>query len=113
MEKYFELRPWGKFERYCNNEIATVKILEVNPYQKLSLQYHNHRDEFWKVISGNCKVIIGDKNLDAKLDDEFFINRCVKHRIETCENLVRILEISFGNFDEKDIVRLEDVYGRA
>jgi mannose-6-phosphate isomerase len=26
---------------------------------------------------------------------------------------VRILEVSFGHFDEDDIIRLEDVYGRA
>jgi mannose-6-phosphate isomerase len=26
---------------------------------------------------------------------------------------VRVLEISFGEFDEGDIVRLEDVYGRV
>jgi mannose-6-phosphate isomerase len=29
------------------------------------------------------------------------------------EGSFRILEISFGEFDEDDIVRLEDVYGRA
>jgi mannose-6-phosphate isomerase len=28
------------------------------------------------------------------------------------EGAVRILEVSFGEFDEDDIVRLEDVYGR-
>jgi mannose-6-phosphate isomerase len=26
---------------------------------------------------------------------------------------VRVLEISFGEFDEDDIVRLDDVYGRV
>ena len=50
--------------------------------------------------------------LEAKLDDEFFIPRLVKHRIETCDSLVRILEISYGIFDEKDIFRLEDIYER-
>jgi hypothetical protein len=25
---------------------------------------------------------------------------------------VRVLEVSFGEFDEEDIVRLKDVYGR-
>jgi mannose-1-phosphate guanylyltransferase/mannose-6-phosphate isomerase len=29
------------------------------------------------------------------------------------ESPVRILEISFGEFDEDDIIRLEDVYGRV
>jgi mannose-6-phosphate isomerase len=28
------------------------------------------------------------------------------------EQPVRILEVSFGEFDEDDIIRLEDIYGR-
>ena len=36
------------------------------------------------------------------------------HRLSTAgESEVRILEISFGEFDEEDIVRLDDVYGRV
>lgn len=113
MEKYSENRPWGNFEQYCKNKLCTVKILTVDPYKKLSLQYHNEREEFWKIIAGSCKIFIGDNNLEAKLNDEFFIAKGVKHTIETYESSARILEISFGNFDEKDIVRLEDRYGRV
>ena len=112
MHKYTEKRPWGKFEKYVDNEICTVKMLFIEPGEKLSLQYHKKRDEFIKLIQGEAKVIIGDKEIKAKENDEFFIARMVKHRIEAGEKPVKILEISFGEFDEKDEVRLEDKYNR-
>ena len=34
------------------------------------------------------------------------------HRLEAKENNVQILEIAFGDFEESDIIRLEDLYGR-
>ena len=112
MEKYSEIRPWGHFEQFCKNKKCTVKILEVKPYQALSLQFHYNRDEFWKILSGKPKIIIDNKIFDGKEGDEFYIPKETKHRIKTEESIVRILEIAFGEFDENDIVRLEDVYNR-
>ncbi len=112
MEKYSENRPWGKFEQFSLNEVSTVKIIYVNKNEELSLQYHKKREEFWKIIDGNPIITIGDKEIEAKKDDEFFIPIETKHRIKTKDSPSRILEISFGNFDEKDIVRLEDKYNR-
>jgi mannose-6-phosphate isomerase len=45
--------------------------------------------------------------------EELFIPRETVHRLFTEGEEVRILEISFGEFDEEDIVRLDDVYGRV
>jgi len=113
MEKYVEKRPWGSFEQFTHNELSTVKILNVGPDQELSLQYHNHRDEFWRVVSGMAKIVIGEETHNAKAGNEFFIPKKTKHRIMTENSPVQILEISFGRFDENDIVRLEDRYKRA
>jgi mannose-1-phosphate guanylyltransferase/mannose-1-phosphate guanylyltransferase/mannose-6-phosphate isomerase len=113
MEKYSENRPWGKFEKFTNNEISTVKIITVEPNQQLSLQYHHKRDEFWRVVSGKAFITIGEETKEAKEDDEFFIPRLAKHRITTKDSKAKIMEISFGVFDENDIVRLEDKYKRA
>lgn len=112
MKKLVEDRPWGMFEQFCQNDKCTVKILSVKPGEKLSLQFHRHRDEFWRVIEGSAKVVIGDEIFDAKVGDEFFVERLKKHRIMTDEHPVKVLEISFGDFDEDDIVRVEDKYGR-
>ena len=106
-------KPWGKFEQFTHNQMSTVKILTVEPHQQLSLQYHHKREELWKVISGDCKVILGRKEMIAGPDDEFFIPKKAKHRIIGGAKTAKILEISFGEFDEEDIVRLEDSYGRV
>ncbi len=105
-------RPWGSFTRFTNNEESTVKILNVNAGEELSLQYHNHREEFWKIISGMPKITIGDTVHEAKAGDEFTIPVTVHHRIGAPLGDVVILEISKGKFDEDDIVRMEDKYNR-
>lgn len=113
MNKHQETRPWGKFEQFCHNEKVTVKIISVEPNSKLSLQYHHKREEFWRVVSGSGKVRIGDDVLDANVGDEFFIPVEKIHRMMTEESPMQIMEISFGEFDEDDIVRVEDDYNRA
>ncbi|MFC1721599.1 phosphomannose isomerase type II C-terminal cupin domain [Patescibacteria group bacterium] len=112
IDKLTQEKPWGKFEQFAHNQTCTVKILLVNPGEQLSLQYHHHRDEFWRVISGTAEIVLGDEILSARAGDEFFIPRGTKHRIQTKDSATEILEISFGEFDEEDIVRLEDKYNR-
>lgn len=114
MKTFIVKKPWGKFDQFTHNEVTTVKILSINPNASLSLQYHNHRDEFWRVISGHPFLIIGEKKVNANPGDEFIIPKLEKHQIEAKDDAVQILEISYDkNFDEKDIIRLEDKYGRA
>jgi mannose-6-phosphate isomerase len=106
-------KPWGKFEQYAHNVPCTVKIITVNPGGMLSLQYHHHRDELWVVLDPGAQVEIGDKVLHPEPEEKLFIPRGTVHRL-SCDGQrpTRILEVSFGEFDEDDIVRLEDVYGR-
>jgi len=112
MDKYTEKRPWGKFEKYIENKDCTVKLHFIEPDQEWSLQYHKERDEFLKIIQGKAEVTIDDKKIIANENDEFFVPRETKHRIKAKDKLVKVLEISIGNFDEKDIVRIEDKYNR-
>jgi len=113
MDKYSEKRPWGKFDRYTNNQKSTVKILTILPDAKLSLQYHNKRDEFWKILKGNPTIFIGESITKVKEGDEFYINKKSKHSMEANDLEVEVLEISLGEFDEDDIVRISDKYGRV
>jgi mannose-1-phosphate guanylyltransferase/mannose-1-phosphate guanylyltransferase/mannose-6-phosphate isomerase len=106
-------RPWGNFRQFSHNEITTIKILTVNPNTSLSLQYHNHRSEFWHVISGHPLLTIGEQKINAAPGDEFEIKAKELHRLEAGDDAVQILEIAFGDFDEEDIVRIEDKYGRS
>jgi mannose-6-phosphate isomerase-like protein (cupin superfamily) len=113
MNKYTEQRPWGNFERFTHNEISTVKILNFQPNSAISLQLHHNRDEFWRIISGSGIVRLGGIDHPAKVGDEFFIPKETKHRLTSGNSSMQVLEISFGNFDETDEIRLEDNYNRA
>jgi mannose-6-phosphate isomerase-like protein (cupin superfamily) len=111
-QRYIIEKPWGRFEQFVKNEPVTVKIITVNPNECLSLQYHHKREEFWKILSGRAELILGDAIMQANEGDEFFIEKEQKHRIKAYDMQVKMLEISFGDFDEEDIVRLEDKYQR-
>lgn len=111
MKKYIEQRPWGDFERFTLNEQSTVKIITVKANQSFSLQYHNNREEFWKILKGEGLVTVGDETRKTAENEEIFIPKNTNHRMEGITD-ISFLEIAFGEFDENDIVRLEDKYGR-
>jgi len=113
MNKKNENRPWGKFQRFTLNEKTTVKILTIKPKQAPSIQYHHKRAEFWKILEGSGKATIGKRTRKLKPGDEVYIKKKQIHSIEAYSKTVKILEISFGTFDEYDIVRVEDKYGRV
>lgn len=107
-----EERPWGNFERFTLNERTTVKIVTVLPREAISLQTHDHRDEFWRILSGEGEITIGGVRAKAEPGRQFFSPRGEEHRVEAGPSGLSFLEIAFGDFDEKDITRLEDRYGR-
>jgi mannose-1-phosphate guanylyltransferase/mannose-6-phosphate isomerase len=107
-------KPWGRFEQYTHNLPCTVKIITVAPGGTLSRQYHHHRDELWVMLDEGAQVQLGEEVLEPETGEKVFIPRGTVHRLSAAgEKEVRILEISFGEFDEEDIVRLDDVYGRV
>lgn len=112
INKIVDKRPWGGWEKFVENKECTVKIISVNPNSKLSYQYHHHREEFGRVISGQGQIMIDDKIIDVKEGDEFYIPVKAKHRAMTTDWAMQYLEIALGDFDENDIVRLEDDYNR-
>jgi mannose-6-phosphate isomerase len=108
-----EKRPWGEFIQFTHNEPSTVKLIIVKPHQELSLQYHHKRRELWKILAGKPIITVGEKVVEARVGDEIDVPQGAKHRIKSQDTEVQIMEISFGEFDEQDIVRLEDKYGRV
>ncbi len=112
-ETFVVERPWGRFHQFTKNENSTVKIHNIKPQSMLSLQYHNHRSEFWYIISGHPVVTIGEQKISANPGDEYLVEEKEHHRIQAVDDEVVMLEICYGDFDEEDIVRLEDTYGRS
>jgi mannose-6-phosphate isomerase len=90
-----------------------VKILTINPGGRTSLQSHRHRKEFWVALDEGLNVQIGKRRISLPKGSSIVVRKGAKHRIR-CEGRtkVRLLEISFGDFRENDIVRYEDDYGR-
>ena len=109
---YNEERPWGSFERLVLNEPCSVKFLNVEAGKRFSLQTHAKREEFWRCIKGSGTATIGDKEIPMKEGDEVLAPVGTPHRLTGGAGGITVLEISFGEFDEADIVRLEDDFGR-
>jgi mannose-6-phosphate isomerase len=113
---FTEERPWGFFRQFTKNQSSTVKILSINPGQSLSLQSHASRTEFWHVLQGHPTLTKNDTVTTSSPGDELTVPAGTEHRISvqaTEHEPAILLEIATGNFDESDITRLEDVYGRT
>jgi mannose-6-phosphate isomerase len=106
-------KPWGSFRQFALNEPCTVKIITIKPGEALSLQRHEGRSEFWRVLLGDPLITIEETTTPAKPGDEFYVPKEVSHRITGQGTECQVLEVSFGFFDEADIERLEDNYGRV
>ena len=106
-------RPWGKFRQFTHNSLSTVKIHRMNGGGKTSLQSHAKRSEFWHIISGSGIIQIGDKKYNVVEGDEYSVAIGVKHRWIAGSSGMVLLEVAIGDFDEEDITRYEDEYGRT
>jgi len=107
-------KPWGHELIWAHTERYVGKLLHVKKGHKLSLQFHNKKDETIHVQSGTlCFVVDEGQGLVEKLmqpGESYHITPLTKHRmvaVTDCD----ILEVSTPELD--DVVRLEDSYGRV
>lgn len=108
-------RPWGNYDSIDSGERFQVKRIVVKPGAKLSLQMHHHRAEHWVVVSGTAEVTNGDKKMLLKENESTFIPLGVTHSLANPGTIpLEIIEVQSGSYlGEDDIVRFEDLYGRA
>lgn len=107
-------RPWGKYEVLLDADDVKVKRITVNPYSRLSYQYHNERREQWTVVSGILTVVLDGERVFRSPGESIKIPLGAKHRAwnETHEPVV-FIEVQTGTyFGEDDIIRIEDDYER-
>ena len=110
----YEYRPWGSFKSIARAENYHIKIINVLPGGKLSLQSHKHRSEHWVVVKGTATVVINDRSFELSINESTFIQVAAKHMLENkeTEDLI-IIEIQIGTyFGEDDIIRYDDFYKR-
>lgn len=107
-------KPWGREIWFAQNGDYAGKILEVKKGKRLSLQYHEQKNETQYLYSGKVKLTVGK---DKKKLEEIVLNPGDKydifpytiHRVEALEDS-KIFEVSTPELE--DVVRLSDDYGR-
>lgn len=109
-------RPWGIYKTTALQDRYQSKVLQVRPRAKLSLQYHNHREEYWTVSSGEGLAQVGESYFILHPGSHVVIPRGCVHRLENTSDTewLVVSEVQVGDyFGEDDIVRIEDDYGRV
>lgn len=108
-------RPWGSYDSIDMGDRFQVKRIVVKPGSVLSLQMHHHRAEHWIVVSGTAEVTCGDKVFLLAENQSTYIPLGVTHRLRNVGKVpLELIEVQSGSYlGEDDIVRFEDVYGRA
>lgn len=107
-------RIWGYYRVLHEVPGIKVKELTLNPGQSISMQYHDHRSEFWIVSEGQGSVYTMKLARDPVFVDElrrhehFWVDPGQWHQLRnTTDQPLKIVEIQYGNScDEEDIVRL-------
>ncbi|MGH8519573.1 MAG: mannose-1-phosphate guanylyltransferase/mannose-6-phosphate isomerase [Panacagrimonas sp.] len=108
-------RPWGSYDGIESGERFQVKRIVVEPGAALSLQMHYHRAEHWIVVRGTARVTRGDESFLLTENESTYIPPGTRHRLENPGKLpLELIEVQSGAYlGEDDIVRFDDVYGRA
>ena len=106
-------RPWGYYRVLHTVPGMKVKELTVNPGQKLSMQKHNHRAEYWIVSEGQAAVssqMDGGYMMPGRVleqHQEYRVPKGEWHQLSNPFDVpVKIVEIQYGDkCEEEDIVR--------
>lgn len=108
-------KPWGSELWFAHSELYAGKILRVRAGYRLSIQYHEAKDETSYVLSGRVMVSQGD-SVDEMSTREYGPGETWRnppllvHSLEALEDS-EIIEVSTPQVE--DVVRLEDRYGRV
>jgi mannose-6-phosphate isomerase len=107
-------KPWGNeliwvlTERYCG------KVITIETGRRLSLQYHDRKDEAILVLAGRLRLHIEDDDgamttRDMGPGESAHVPVGRRHRFESLER-VELVEVSTPELD--DVIRVEDDFGR-
>lgn len=109
------VRPWGSYTVLQDAPGFKIKRIAVKPKASLSLQMHHHRSEHWVVVSGKAEVVNGEQIISLQANESTYIPAGNKHRLTNVgDEELALIEVQCGAYlGEDDIVRFEDIYGRA
>jgi len=108
-------KPWGFELLFAHTPKYAGKVIFIKKGHRLSLQYHEKKDESMYIYQGKVKIEIEEANgkttsYIAQPGLSIRISPLTKHRLEAIEDTI-FLEVSTPELE--DVVRVEDDYGRA
>lgn len=108
-------KPWGHELIWAHTDRYVGKIISIDPGKRLSLQYHEQKDESVLVVRGILRLHLEGDDGEIELHDlhpgdhrRIRVGR--RHRFEALDSVVEIVEVSTPELD--DVVRLSDDFGR-
>jgi quercetin dioxygenase-like cupin family protein len=107
-------KPWGHEVIWAVTDRYVGKVLHIKAGERLSLQYHQKKDETVMVWAGRMKFEHfreGEQPQFKELGpgEAFHVTPGLRHRMIAIED-TDVFEVSTTELD--DVVRLEDAYGR-
>mgnify|MGYP003334825270 FL=1 len=111
-------KPWGYEIIWAETKDYLGKILHIKEGNRLSLQYHEHKEETILVLSGKLELVTskaGSKNALKSLileeGETYHVTPFTVHRFCATQGTdVRLAEVSTNFLD--DVVRMEDDFKR-
>jgi len=108
-------KPWGHELIWAHTDRYVGKLISIEPGKRLSLQYHERKDESVYVVRGTLRLHLeNDEGEIAQHDlgpgEHHRVPVGRRHRFEALRETVEVIEVSTPELD--DVVRLSDDYGR-
>ena len=106
-------KPLGYEILWAQTKDYVSKIMCIQPHQRMSLQYHNQKEETIYVMSGVLLLWEGDDETGFKHlgpGSVYHVKPKQIHRFGAGPGVVMLTEVSTNNLD--DVVRLKDDYNR-
>ena len=108
-------KPWGYEEIWAQTKSYVGKKMLIRSGQRMSLQYHEVKEETIYVLSGFLILWQSEDNKDFKIlkpGDTFHVKPGEVHRFGAdCTEDVILIEVSTPELD--DVIRLADDYERG
>ena len=108
-------KPWGFELLYARTPRYVGKIIFVKKGHRLSLQYHEKKDESMYIYQGKALMEMegSDGEMVSTVTEPGYcvrIHPFTRHRLQAIEDTT-LLEVSTPELE--DVVRVEDDYGRS
>jgi mannose-6-phosphate isomerase-like protein (cupin superfamily) len=107
-------KPWGEERHWALTDRYAGKLLVIEAGRRLSLQYHEHKEESILLLEGTLRLHLADEHgtltvRELRPGDAAHIPVGRLHRFEAVDRVV-LVEVSSPELD--DVVRVEDDFGR-